>query len=358
MRAMTGGGQRQCDRYCYLCLLLCFYLVRATPIKSFAEVGGSTGTGAHQLPLACGFRDQGRGRGRGRDRCHLLVATKFPPRGGSDNEVYGSDEGEEEEEEDFAHLTEDYRGPLPPSISRKKNRRRRKSTLQSLAEKSVKLTTKTALATAKQSGKAAYYLVKPKHVEKRELVGLWRMDQQVLLSSRNAIPMECCANIELTPHSVLVTMYDENSSGEKDEARILETPWKFTPAQWPRAAKVEFAARAFLVEGHRQQLFFYKGQVDRKLAARSVIKIKGKIYRIEKTGWRGKNYKHVAIGTFVARRRLKFEEDDEWGEDEENEESDWESDENYEDGVDGDLKVGEDEQSDGYGGEIESESNF
>jgi hypothetical protein len=330
-------GREHCSGLCYFSLLLSFYLACAKPHRWSNEVVGCTY--AHR-PLE-----------QRRDPRQLLFT--FPPRGGSDNGMYDSDE-----EENSVCPREDYQGPLPPSISRKKNRRR-KSTLQSLAETSVKLTTKTALATAKQSGKAAYYLVKPKHVEKRELFGLWRMDQQIVLSSRDAIPVECCANIELTPRSVLVTVCDENSSD--GETRTLETPWKFTPAQWPRAAKVEFAARAFLVQGHRQQLFFYKGQVDRKLAARSVIKIKGKIYRIEKTGWRGKNYKHVPVGTFVARRRLKLEEDDEWDEDDENEESGWESDEDYEDDFDRCKKAGEGEESDGYDGsdeDIESKSNF
>jgi hypothetical protein len=223
-----------------------------------------------------------------------------------------------------------------PLVPANKRHEQKKSTIQSLAEKSIQLTTKTALGTVKQSGKAAYYLVKPKYVEKEELLGLWRLDQQASLRTNNddGIPAECSANIELTPTSVLVAGHGETTG-------TAATPWKFKPAQWPRAAKVEFAANAFVV-GTEQLLFVYKGHVDRKLAVRSVIKIKGKIYRIVKTGWRGRNSKLVAVGTFLARRRMKLEKDDGESRDSDNEqESDWESD-NEEEGKSVDAQEEED----------------
>ena len=225
---------------------------------------------------------------------------------------------------DYGETDEEDPRPSPPPPQRR--RKKKKSAMQSLAEQSLKLTTKTALGTVKQSGKAAYYLVKPKHVEKQELVGLWRLDQQVQQRHDDPVPIECSANIELTRTSVLVTIA---SADDNEKDKILETPWNFKPARWPRAARVEFAARAFAGASTRgPQLFFYKGQVDRKLADRSVIKIKGKIYRIEKTGWRGKTVRHVAVGTFVARRRLQLlQEDDDEEDVADDEESAWESDE-------------------------------
>jgi hypothetical protein len=194
-------------------------------------------------------------------------------------------------------------------------KKKKKSSLMHLAEKSVQLSTKTAFMTAKQSGKAAYYLIKPKHVDKKELVGLWRIDQQI--SGEDALPLECSANIEFSPSDVLVTVRDD-----QEKEVIMRTPWTFQPSRWPRAAKVEFAAKAFVLEGH-QELFYYKGQVDRKLAARLVIKIKGDIYRIEKAGWRGKERKYVKIGTFVARRRVKLHDEDQVDDKDDDDESDW-----------------------------------
>jgi hypothetical protein len=66
------------------------------------------------------------------------------------------------------------RGPPP-------KRRRGPSALgtaASLAKKTVDLTTSAAWGTIKGSGKAAFYLVSPKHVSREEVWGIWRLDQQ------------------------------------------------------------------------------------------------------------------------------------------------------------------------------------
>jgi hypothetical protein len=171
------------------------------------------------------------------------------------------------------------------------------------AQKSLSLTSQLVSSTVKSSGQAAFSLLRPKHVELRELWGLWRIDQQLDSGAT------CQASIELTPaHQVIVSMED----GSQWKHR-----YTFTERQWPKACKVEFMARAFLREGSSEPLqLFYKGYTYRKVADSSVIKITGTIYRLEKTGWRGKNIQQKKVGTFVARRRLRMKLDDE---DEDNE---------------------------------------
>ena len=77
----------------------------------------------------------------------------------------------------------DRRG-LPPSRGRPPPPRRRPkppsvlSSAAGLAKKTVGLTTSAAVTTLKGSGKAALYLVSPKHVTRREVWGVWRFDQQ------------------------------------------------------------------------------------------------------------------------------------------------------------------------------------
>lgn len=69
------------------------------------------------------------------------------------------------------------RGPPPPYRRRPKQ----PSILNSaagLAKKTASLTTSAAVGTVKGSGKAAFYLVSPKHVARREVWGVWRLDQQ------------------------------------------------------------------------------------------------------------------------------------------------------------------------------------
>lgn len=181
------------------------------------------------------------------------------------------------------------------------DRKTKPTNAQSLAERTLHLTTRTAFATARHSGKAMYHLMKPKHVDKEELLGLWRLDQQICIGDMD--PLECSATIELTASSILVTMYDDEDTSTE------EAPWTFQPATWPWSAKVEFTAKAFMIDpSHRdRQTFRYKGYVERKLAARNVLKIRGKIYRIVRK-WGGMSEEHVEIGTFVARRRMKIDE--------------------------------------------------
>ena len=269
----------------------------------------------------------------------------FVPRGGVlESDYDASDFDESNDEDDGESDDTDLAPPRRQEQSRPRRlpkRKKKKSLFQSVAETSLKLTTKTALATAKQSGKAAYFLVKPKHVDKQELMGLWRLDQQVVLDEdRSAVPRECHANMELTPRSLRLT----NEAGE-----TWDGPWTFRPSQWPRAAQVEFRAPAFF---GLPETFRYKGHVDRKLAARSVLKIRGKIYRVEKTGWRGKTVQYVPVGTFVARRRLRVdEEESDWDEDENDgweseEEEDWQSDDGGDDDNGGDDSGDEDDDDD------------
>lgn len=74
----------------------------------------------------------------------------------------------------------------PPPGYRRGPRPRQPSILNSaagLAKKTVGLTTSAAVGTVKGSGKAAFYLVSPKHVSRREVWGVWRLDQQGIVHS-------------------------------------------------------------------------------------------------------------------------------------------------------------------------------
>jgi hypothetical protein len=183
------------------------------------------------------------------------------------------------------------------------------------------LTTHALTATAKQSGKAAYFLIRPKKVKLKELFGLWRMDQSMNLYEDEE-PDTTSATIEVTPGGTVILPRNSNSNsngggdGGSDASR-----YTFTPAHLTASAKLEWRRE----EEQQQQLYFYRAYIHRKVADPSVIKLKGKIYRIERTGWRGKNEKLVAVGTFVARRRLRLLPEDDKDEEEESmdDEEDW-----------------------------------
>jgi hypothetical protein len=181
--------------------------------------------------------------------------------------------------------------------------RRNSSPLGRIAKQSLSLTGKAAKQSLSLTGKAAYLLLQPKQVELRELFGLWRIDQELYGDGIE----KSGVNIEITPKELLV-----------GHDGTLAYAYTFHKAAWGKMAKIEFS---FSLDDREPPMFFYRAYVSRKIADSSVIKLKGKIYRIEKRGWRGRDFKHVAVGTFVAKRRLRLQEDiDEEDEEEEEEE--------------------------------------
>jgi len=181
-----------------------------------------------------------------------------------------------------------------------------------VAKKTVDLTSPAAWTTLKGSGKAAFYLVSPKHVARRESVGVWRLDQSV----GNEASTVCAANVEFTRRGDVLVKYEDQT---------FVTSFLFRERSWPQSCSIEFEARAF--QGPHDDtpvLMRYKGYFRRKLADSKVIKIVGHIYVVKKKGWRQGDGKR--IGSFVARRRLtkrqnKFEEDFEEYDDSEDVES-------------------------------------
>mmetsp|Transcript_19796 Transcript_19796/g.29746 ORF Transcript_19796/g.29746 Transcript_19796/m.29746 type:complete len:321 (-) Transcript_19796:1536-2498(-) len=164
------------------------------------------------------------------------------------------------------------------------------NTAASLAKKTIDVTSAAAWTTLKGSGKAAFYLAAPKHVERREMVGVWRLDQSV----GDKFSTVCAANVEFTTKGDVMVKYDDQT---------FITPFLFRERKWPQSCTVEFEARAFQgPHDEKPVLMRYKGYFRRKLADSNVIKIVGDIYAVSKTGWRRGDGKR--IGSFVARRRL------------------------------------------------------
>lgn len=75
------------------------------------------------------------------------------------------------------------RGPPPPYRGRRPKQPSLLGSAAGLAKKTADLTATAAVGTIKGSGKAAFYLVSPKHVTRREVWGVWRLDQQGIVHS-------------------------------------------------------------------------------------------------------------------------------------------------------------------------------
>jgi hypothetical protein len=166
-----------------------------------------------------------------------------------------------------------------------------------LSKKAGQLTTGLVRGTIQGTAKAGYYLVQPRHVEKAEVYGLWRLQ----LDDGNRI------NLEVTPrHAILIV------DGDDLRKTSFRAPYKFHPARWPVRARIEFSTRQYL----------YQIILHRKVAARNVLKLKGTIRTRPTTGgfWGGGGGRPRVVHTFVGKRRLRLdvqeeeeEEDDDVG---------------------------------------------
>lgn len=181
----------------------------------------------------------------------------------------------------------------------------------SLPSKAGKLTTGLVKGTLKGTSKAGYYLVQPKHVEQTEVYGLWRLQ----LDDGGIL------NLEITPKFAILV----------DDGRPFRMTYKFIKAKWPIRARIEFKTKRY----------FYKAILHRKIAARRVLKMKGKISRQGRWGGR----KEV-VHSFIGKRRLKLEVPPE---EEAVEEEDYDSEDSYrseESDVDEDIDFEATEQHD------------
>jgi len=224
-----------------------------------------------------------------------------------------------------------------------------------LATKSLSVTGNLAWnALVKQPGKLAFHVIRPKHVDLGETFGLWRLDQQVIEKSNSGggdqRVITSVATIEFSrppppkgrprrgpPPPPLVIV---RRSGEKDEDKenVYRAPYtfgrknKYLKGASLSSFQTSFVAPAFLVGENQTRLYGYKGTWQRKLADKSVIKLKGKIYQVHKQKFGKKRGEYVygpAVGTFVMRRRISvdddlededYDDDDEFQYDEEDEE--------------------------------------
>ena len=326
---------------------------------------------SHQLPTSSSSREVSGALWIPRDDIERVAVLSV--RGGADSDYDFSDQEESEEEEDFYDDDEEDRstsrvppstatsstrnrgrpprhgGPGPPSNRKNsnydhrmarppasdRNRRPPPSTAKktadwakSVASKSLKFSGQAAWKTVSMPGKVGYHLIRPKHVDEREIGGLWRLDQQI--TERNDRIVASVATIEIDPrkHVVIVRPVD---------GPPLIQPYKFSKTKLG-SFKLEFVAKTFMV-GSQTRMYGYKGTWQRKLADPKVLKLAGKIYQLRKNRLSKGFTLGNPIGTFVARRRVQLDDED----------FDEDDDEEYDDAFEDEDEDEEYEQ--GYGNE-------
>ena len=239
-----------------------------------------------------------------------------------------------------------------------------------LATKSLSVTGSLAWnALVKTPGKLAFHVIRPKHVDLVETFGLWRLDQQVIERSNrrggDQRTLASVATIEFArpplpkrgergrPQrgpSQLPMVIVRHSKGEskddegKDSTEVVyRAPYTFVQKnRYLKGASLSsfqtsFVAPAFLVGENQTRLYGYKGTWQRKLADKSVIKLKGKIYQVHKQKFgkrRGEYVYGPAVGTFVMRRRILVSEEEYGANESYDGDSEYDDDEEYDDDID------------------------
>jgi len=239
-----------------------------------------------------------------------------------------------------------------------------------LATKSLSVTGSLAWnALVKTPGKLAFHVIRPKHVDLVETFGLWRLDQQVVERSNrrggDQRTLASVATIEFARPplpkrgergrlqrgpSQLPMVIVRHSRGEskddegKDSTEVVyRAPYTFVQKnRYLKGASLSsfqtsFVAPAFLVGENQTRLYGYKGTWQRKLADKSVIKLKGKIYQVHKQKFgkrRGEYVYGPAVGTFVMRRRILVSEEEYEANESYDGDSEYDDDEEYDDDID------------------------
>ena len=188
----------------------------------------------------------------------------------TDTDRPGDDaDGDDDEDDD----DDDDDDDIPISKKSSSSKRSSSSGSSSLLESSVGSLASAATAAfkfTKGGVKSAVDLVAAKHVTLPQIVGKWRMEQEVQLS-KGASYM-CPATIEFTDDGQVITTF---------EGKTFTSTFKFTERQWPRKCTIQFEATAFQGPRDKEPVsMFYKGHFKRSIMNPNVVLIRGKVYKL------------------------------------------------------------------------------
>jgi len=200
--------------------------------------------------------------------------------GDEDDEVNG-DDGEEDEEEDHDddggnddddedEDEDEEDGGRASSRTPSSKKRRKSANVLSKGLESASDLANMAMKLTKGSVKAAVDLCANKHVTLMQIVGKWRLQQEIEV--RKGAFVACPATIELHEDGSVVTICD---------GQEFKSEFTFKERAWPRKCTISFQARAFQGTKDKEPVpMFYKGYFKRSIMNPNVVLIRGKVYRL------------------------------------------------------------------------------
>ena len=217
--------------------------------------------------------------------------------GGVDNSI---DENENEEG-DLENDGDDGRGDSSDDNSddeeeveeprkRKKYDKKRNPSILETGANSLTSAAAAAFKLTKGGVKLAVDLVSAKHVSAIQIVGKWRMDQEVQIGKGATVT--CPATLEFTEDGRVITTF---------EGKTFTSDYKFTERPWPRKCSIHFEAAAFQGPGDKEpSSMFYKGYFKKSIMNPNVVLIRGRVYKLlGKLFWK----QQKKCGTFRATQK-------------------------------------------------------
>jgi hypothetical protein len=96
--------------------------------------------------------------------------------------------------------------------------------------------------------KAAFDLVSAKHVTNKQIIGKWKLYQEVVV--RANIILDCPATIEFLRNGTAITKFN---------GKTYSSTYTFKENKWPKSCRIEFFAHAFQGPGDAEPRYlFYK----------------------------------------------------------------------------------------------------
>jgi len=251
----------QCSSFCLVVLLLTLYFYEITARQTAKGVVVKPKRATRRNSVVADDSDDG-------------------DDGDSDGDRDTNEGDKEEEEEDVGDDDEDQGMDDDESAAAsgrgrsldarvRKSKKKKSSVLSSGLESATGLMN-MALKLTKGSVKAAVDLCANKHVSHMQIVGRWRLQQEIEV--RKGVFVACPATIDLLDDGSVITTCD----GQEYKSEYI-----FKERAWPRKCTISFQARAFQGNKDKEPVaMFYKGYFKRSIMNPSVVLIRGKVYRL------------------------------------------------------------------------------
>lgn len=227
-----------------------------------------------------------RPRGHKEDDENSFSAKDLEDKRGAGDDEDNIDDHDDEEEESEETDEEDNEESTDFSRSRST---KKKGALGRGVESATEFAN-MALKLTKGSVKAAVDLCANKHVTMNQIMGKWRIQQEIEV--RRGVFISSPATIEFCDDGSVLTTCD---------GQEFKSEFTFKERAWPRKCTISFQARAF--QGPRDPepvAMFYKGYFKRSILNPNVVLIRGKVYRLS-----GKLFfkRQEVCGKFKAQKR-------------------------------------------------------